>query len=316
MSVFAGIPVRASKGETTAFERTFQTTDYVFQVTQVWKGPIADTLTVRTYPSGGMCGYQFKLGDYYLVYADERKGDLWTGICNRTNPMELALWEQYSFPTPEFRRDAQEFPRVSLADLFAGLAAEDPRIRHAAAVALADIDDRRDSILLRLRAALRGEVPSDPRAAMRCLSKMEGNAISALPELGSILENGDTDSRSEAIWTLASILRQDPSRFFSFLVMGLADQNASVLEAALGRIHVSSRGLTDDQRQDLLSRISELLNHPNAHVRFAAVNSLDYFQGDLGEFLPSLEYLRQFDPDLRVRSRAETMASKIAQSSD
>jgi len=72
---------------------------------------------VRTYLTGGMCGHEFELGDYYLVYADERNGDLWTSICARTNPVELALWEQYSFPTPEFQRDGQEFPKVNLTDL-------------------------------------------------------------------------------------------------------------------------------------------------------------------------------------------------------
>ena len=51
-----------------------------FAVEEVWKGPRQETLTIRTVRSEGSCGFNFRDGLTYLVYA--RDGQ--TGLCDRT----------------------------------------------------------------------------------------------------------------------------------------------------------------------------------------------------------------------------------------
>lgn len=53
-----------------------------FRVSRVWKGPRRETRTVETENSGISCGYQFKKGQTYIVYAT----DGYTGMCSRTAP--------------------------------------------------------------------------------------------------------------------------------------------------------------------------------------------------------------------------------------
>jgi hypothetical protein len=53
-----------------------------FEVSQVWKGSRQNTLTVKTARMGASCGYEFKEGSKYIVYA--RNGE--TGLCAGTAP--------------------------------------------------------------------------------------------------------------------------------------------------------------------------------------------------------------------------------------
>ena len=58
-----------------------------FRVKRVWKGPRRETMTVDTDASGISCGYQFKKGQTYIVYAT----DGYTGMCSRTAPAWMAF---------------------------------------------------------------------------------------------------------------------------------------------------------------------------------------------------------------------------------
>ncbi len=66
-------PFRLSSADPVAVE---------FKVSQIWKGPRRDILTVETEWSEISCGYEFKKGGTYIVYA--RDGS--TGLCSRTSP--------------------------------------------------------------------------------------------------------------------------------------------------------------------------------------------------------------------------------------
>lgn len=63
-----------------------------FSVTESFRGPAipGDEIVVYTGRGGGDCGYPFKVGTSYLVYAyaskDASKDELTTGICSPTNP--------------------------------------------------------------------------------------------------------------------------------------------------------------------------------------------------------------------------------------
>jgi hypothetical protein len=60
------------------------------RVMQAWRGTVGDTVEVTTGAGGGDCGYDFKQGISYLVYAHSREGALTTGICSRTRPLAQA----------------------------------------------------------------------------------------------------------------------------------------------------------------------------------------------------------------------------------
>lgn len=61
-----------------------------FAVTRMWRGLAADSIDVMTGSGGGDCGYSFRRGRSYLVYAAEHSGRLWTNICSPTKPLERA----------------------------------------------------------------------------------------------------------------------------------------------------------------------------------------------------------------------------------
>jgi len=59
-------------------------------VQEAFKGVDAKKLVVRTASSEAACGFPFKKGEQYLVYATEWKGQLYTSICQRTRPARFA----------------------------------------------------------------------------------------------------------------------------------------------------------------------------------------------------------------------------------
>ena len=66
-------PFRLSSADPAAVE---------FQISRVWKGPRREIATIETELSEISCGYEFKKGNTYIVYA--RGGR--TGLCSRTSP--------------------------------------------------------------------------------------------------------------------------------------------------------------------------------------------------------------------------------------
>jgi hypothetical protein len=60
-----------------------------FRVSESWKGPEGATLEVRTPVSGMSCGYPFKEGQEYLVYA-YGKQDLKVDLCSGTKALSKA----------------------------------------------------------------------------------------------------------------------------------------------------------------------------------------------------------------------------------
>ena len=72
-------PVANSRGEEYPPERRVR-----FSVGKAHRGDVAETAEVMTGAGGGDCGYNFKQGGRYLVYANFYAGRLTTGICSRT----------------------------------------------------------------------------------------------------------------------------------------------------------------------------------------------------------------------------------------
>jgi hypothetical protein len=61
-----------------------------FRVSEVWKGPEQRTLEVHTALMGASCGYPFKEGQEYLVYAYTGKQGLEVDLCNGTQRLAEA----------------------------------------------------------------------------------------------------------------------------------------------------------------------------------------------------------------------------------
>ena len=61
------------------------------EVFRFWKGVSQNQLSLYT-ASGGeaSCGFDFKDGEEYLVYANDSDGDLYVSLCSRTASLALA----------------------------------------------------------------------------------------------------------------------------------------------------------------------------------------------------------------------------------
>ncbi len=69
----------------------FSRTEAVLRVERVWKGGDATTVSLFSASHSATCGYHFKKGRTYLVYAyKDAEGRLSTGICSRTRRLKDA----------------------------------------------------------------------------------------------------------------------------------------------------------------------------------------------------------------------------------
>jgi shikimate kinase len=55
------------------------------RVEKVWKGAKCGEVTVTTALDDAACGYNFEVGQSYLVYATKEKGKLSVSLCSRTS---------------------------------------------------------------------------------------------------------------------------------------------------------------------------------------------------------------------------------------
>jgi len=92
-AVFAGrvikiatISVKAPSGD------LYEDRLIVLEVERSYRGSVSKTVEVVTGSGGSDCGYDFRMGEHYLVYAypHPQSGKLYTGICQRTRPISDA----------------------------------------------------------------------------------------------------------------------------------------------------------------------------------------------------------------------------------
>ena len=67
-----------------------RTSTVTLRASEVWKGPQRETLEVSTPRDGATCGYPFKEGQEYLVYAYTGKQGLEVDLCNGTQRLAEA----------------------------------------------------------------------------------------------------------------------------------------------------------------------------------------------------------------------------------
>ena len=87
-AVFSGEVVEVEEGPTlTDYGSSFRVT---LRASEVWKGPRQETLEVNTPSQGTACGYPFKEGQEYLVFAGEGKQGFVVDSCGGTHRLTEA----------------------------------------------------------------------------------------------------------------------------------------------------------------------------------------------------------------------------------
>ena len=80
------------------------------QVQNSWKGKLPKTVTVFTGAQTSMCGFPFKKGESYLIYADgEKLKDLSVTLCSRTTSLSDATEDIEMLD--KLRKEAKSSPK-------------------------------------------------------------------------------------------------------------------------------------------------------------------------------------------------------------
>ena len=90
-----------------------RTVTYTFEVDAVAKGDVGSNQQVGTAASGASCGFGFRDGRRYVVFAEQdKRGDLSTSLCSNTHPLKVG--ENIDFASVEAPPGADgsaEYPR-------------------------------------------------------------------------------------------------------------------------------------------------------------------------------------------------------------
>jgi hypothetical protein len=81
-----------------------------FNVYEIWKGPQENPIVIKTTPNSASCGFNFEVGQEYLIYAFGSKSNLQTNICTRTTTLANAAGDLHAIGTGAVApplRDAQ-----------------------------------------------------------------------------------------------------------------------------------------------------------------------------------------------------------------
>jgi len=91
-AVFSGEAVEVEEGPSIKMMGIsgLRSSRVTLRTSEVWKGPQRETLEVSTPRDGMSCGYPFKEGQEYLVYANTGKQGLEAYLCTETKPLEKA----------------------------------------------------------------------------------------------------------------------------------------------------------------------------------------------------------------------------------
>lgn len=88
-AVFSGT-VTAIEGPSGCVISTADPARVTFQIYEVWKGPEQSVIDITTALMSPSCGYEFAVGQSYLVYAYGEEDNLQVSLCSRTNTLSSA----------------------------------------------------------------------------------------------------------------------------------------------------------------------------------------------------------------------------------
>ena len=249
-----------------------RSSEYEFSVDHVWKGPNVGRLKVQTGPGGGMCGFEFRPHERYLVYAWSRRGVLSTGLCTRTGEMRRRLWDLYVLGQPRVRRSFRPLEIPTTEKLIESLTSRDGGTRYAAAEAVGHIRTDRAALLQELGAVVRGGQTGGPTAALEALGWFGRDSRPALPDIQWALRHGAPETRTAALRALFQVA--DRPAFFAELVTALEDTSLVVASASLGYAHVPADSSWREQRLRLMPGVLGLLDRPDGSLRYSTARLL------------------------------------------
>jgi hypothetical protein len=296
---------------------------YHFNVEYVWKGSVADTISIHTVRDGASCGYNFKPGQLYIVYARDDKGTLTTGQCSRTNLFEYALTDRYALPPPSAKPGAPAYSPVTREYIIEQLGSSDDPIFYQAVEALNREGGDRDVLVHELTSIIRGERPGNSAKAIVALRRTGEISESTAQEIAWSFVHGDARARAAALRSLRSMLSFEA--YYPYLMDGLADTSRSVKIEAMMDLSDIGRADTmslekiaslnhppypfelfngkDSER--LFNIISAFLADDNFFLRGEAIECIQYFRTRRDVVIPLLEEIRATDPQSPIRFHAE-----------
>ncbi len=85
-------------------------------VSQVWKGPVSNSLVVETASANATCGYTFEVGRDYLIYATGAPDRLQVSLCSRTQLLAGAVEDLQMLGAGQSPPETPDEAPASLAD--------------------------------------------------------------------------------------------------------------------------------------------------------------------------------------------------------
>lgn len=114
--VFTGMVVGSAKITISEGDSKFEQRLVRFEISQTFRGEQAAKAEIVTGWGGGDCGYSFKDGETYLVYASRNKENqrLYTSVCTRTRPISQAAGDlDYIRNLPNMDASAVIFGKIN-----------------------------------------------------------------------------------------------------------------------------------------------------------------------------------------------------------
>ena len=276
-----------------------------FRVLEDWKGAPFDTIRIGTGFGGGDCGYGFRVGDSYVVYARAWSDSeyAFTSICDRTSSARYALADLMTLGegTPRNGHTLETPPtRASLIHL---LKSRDEGMRASAATALAYCDDEPRGIVNALAvSALSGR--NGDRAAAAALGRfgVSGNHRALVePILKRVLAEARLSAQESALRSLHGLV--DAQTFYALVDHALQRGRQDYLYSAV--LWAGRPGQPLTVRAHVGRRLLALTRHRDADVRRAALEATRAYPELRTDARNAASRMAREDRDKWVRNSAE-----------
>jgi hypothetical protein len=305
-AVFAGVPVAANDVMAGAlYVSSADPIVYTFVVSSVWKGDIEDTLRVASERDGSSCGYEFRLGQDYLVFANRRHGVLWTGECSGTGAVFSSEWNLYGLPEPQWPTPAGQDTLLSYVNWVAALSSDNAFEATCAAKMLASLTSERDRVIEVFRAALR-QGPPNSDVVLRRLHSLGDDARRLAPDVVWLVNNGKADERATALEVARYVV--DGHRYCALLAERATDQEIRL--QWIGLVSSANRSCSPREQDRMLTILLETMDDSDYTRRLAAANAIPMCGERSLQAVPQLTQMKN-DRDMRVRYAAINALHRI-----
>lgn len=308
-----------------------QPVEYKIEIEEVWKGELSDVVTVRSPRDGSSCGYPFKVGEAYLVYAttDHRVG-LRTGLCTRTKLLAEAGADLAELALIGVRGPGEVVEAAVVDHFVRELASDEEAVQLQAAKSLLALRAHVESATSVLTEVYGTGSAVDRAKTIRVWDRLGGASRVGMPILRKASEDESEDVRLAAVTAMrgrsseteavvpclkralddpSPAVRAEATRILGAMVHA-ADQVVPALAKALGDeddgVRLAAVGAVGSAARDsahVAPLLLEAAHDPNDEVRAKVVLQLGWLGPGAEGVLPALEEA-QDDPEPEVRVSA------------